>query len=169
MNEHQSKGIQYTVDEIPKYIMINVDPFPSIPCAPEAIPMRHDAPPLPLLELSFAEASALITAAEALPRHLRTQWVCSLRQIAKGLDRPLELVPARWTALRLAVSRLHHLALGTTAKTLANHKVNLRAALKWISGETGLQWRHRAHRSLPHWVQKRLFRRSHSSAPDRRL
>ena len=54
-----------------------------------------------------------------------------------GLDRPLELVPARWTALRIPVSRLHHHPLGVTPKTLANHKANLKAALRWFTGETG--------------------------------
>ncbi len=119
-------------------MMINVDPSPSIPRTPEPIPMHHHAPPLPLVELSLADAIALIEKAQDLPTQTQTQWVCSLRQIAKGLDRPLELIPARWTGLRLPVSRLHHLPLGITAKTLANHKANLRAALRWIGGETGL-------------------------------
>jgi hypothetical protein len=110
--------------------MINADPSLSIACAPEVVPMHHTTSPLPLLELSLAGAIDRIEAAESLPSDKRRQWVCSLRQIAKGLDRPLALVPARWTALRLPVSRLHHLALGTTPKTLANHKANLRAALK---------------------------------------
>jgi hypothetical protein len=61
-----------------------------------------------------------------------------LRQIAKALDRPPALIPARWTALRLPVSRLHHAPLGITAKTLANHKANLKAALRWLGGEAGL-------------------------------
>jgi hypothetical protein len=99
--------------------------------------MNHHTPPLPLVETSLADAVALIEKAENLPARRRAQWVCSLRQIARGLDRPVELIPARWTALRLPVSRLHHLPLGMTAKTLANYKANFRAALKWISGETG--------------------------------
>src|SRR5215217_3169986 len=118
--------------------MINDDPSPSIPRPSEPIPMHHHAPPLPLVEPSLADAIALIEKAEDLSSRTRAQWVCSLRQIAKGLDRPLELIPARWTGLRLPVSRLHHLPLGITAKTLANHKANLRAALRWIGGETAL-------------------------------
>ena len=102
-NVHQSKGIQYTVDVIPKYIMINVDPSPSIPRTPEPIPMHHRAPPLPLVELSLADAIARIEKAQDLPTQIKTQWVCSLRQIAKGLDRPLALIPARWTGLPGAV------------------------------------------------------------------
>src|SRR5215212_9242341 len=131
-NIHQSKGSQYTVDVIPKYMMINPGPSPSTSLHPEPIPMHHQSPPLPLLEFSFADAVTRIQAAESLSGATRSQWVCSLRQIARGLDRPLKLIPARWTGLRLPVSRLHHLSLGITAKTLANHKANLRAALRWI-------------------------------------
>jgi integrase len=112
--------------------MINADPSPSTTRRPEVIPMRHDAPAL--VEMSFVDAITLIEAAPDLSSTVRSQWTCSLRQVAKALDRPLELVPARWTALRLPVSRLHHLALGMTAKTLANHKANTRAALAWLSG-----------------------------------
>ena len=67
----------------------------------------------------------------------RRHWLCSLRQIGKALDRPLELVPARWTAVRIPVGRLHHHPLGITAKTLANHRANVKAALRWFTGETG--------------------------------
>ena len=137
-NDRQSIGSQYTVDVFPRSTMIDVSPSPSTSLSPKVVPMHHTAPPPPLLELSFAEAIDRIEAAESLPSDKQRQWVCSLRQIAKGLDRPLALVPARWTALHLPVSRLHHLALGITPKTLSNHKANLRAALKWISGETGL-------------------------------
>ena len=71
-NVHQSKGIQYTVDVIPKYMMINVDPSPSIPRTPEPIPMHHHAPPLPLVELSLADAIALIEKAQDLPTPTQT-------------------------------------------------------------------------------------------------
>jgi hypothetical protein len=39
-----------------------------------------------------------------------------LRQVSRALDRPPETIPARWTALRLPVSRLHHGVLGITPK-----------------------------------------------------
>jgi hypothetical protein len=67
----------------------------------------------------------------------RRQRICSLRRIAKALDQPLELVPARWTAVRIPIGRLHHHPLGMTAKTLANHKANVKAALRRFTGETG--------------------------------
>ena len=38
-------------------------------------------------------------------------------------------------ATRLPVGHLHHARIGVTAKTLANHKANLRAALRWFSDE----------------------------------
>jgi hypothetical protein len=113
--------------------------------------MHHHIPSGPLVELSLAAAIALIDKAEDLPSRTRAQWLCSLRQIAKALDRPLELIPARWTGLRLPVSRLHHLVLGMTAKTLANHKANLRAALRWISGETRLPTPGAL--LIPHWAK----------------
>jgi hypothetical protein len=113
--------------------------------------MHHDTPPPPLVELSLSGVIAQIEAAQSLPHGRRVQWVCSLRQIAKALDRPPELLPARWTALRLPVSRLHHEALGTTPKTLANHKANVRAALKWMAGEAGLP--SRGVRPAPSWAR----------------
>src|SRR5215217_3436625 len=95
---------------------------------------EHGASP-PLIEPSLAEALAVIEGASALPPDTRRHWACSLRRIAEALDRPLELAPARWTALRIPVSHLHHAPLELTAKTLANHKANLKAALRWYAGE----------------------------------
>lgn len=93
---------------------------------------------LALIEPSMADATAAIEAAEDLPEDKRRHWACSLRVIAKALGKPLELVPARWTAVRLPLSRLHHAQMGVTAKTLANHKANVRAALNWFSKEANV-------------------------------
>src|SRR5215212_10316909 len=90
-----------------------------------------------LVEPSLEGALADIARAALLPEGIRQQWLCSIRQIAKALDRPLALLPARWTALRIPVDRLHHAQLEISAKTLANHKANLKAALRWMHGETG--------------------------------
>jgi integrase len=98
--------------------------------------MLMQTPPA-LIESSFADAILRIESASELAEGTRRQWVCSLRQIGKALDRSLELVPARWTALRIPVSRLHHHPLGVTPKTLANHKANLKAALRYFTEETG--------------------------------
>src|SRR3712207_5305578 len=90
-----------------------------------------------LVEPSLEDALSAVRQALVLPEATRSQWLCSLRQISKALDRPLALLPARWTALRIPVDRLHHAQLGISAKTLANHKANLKAALRWLHHETG--------------------------------
>jgi hypothetical protein len=80
----------------------------------------------------------LITAIERandLPEQRRLHWVCSLRQIAKWLNRPPAVIPARWQAVRISVAQLHHARVGVTPKTLANHKSNTRAALRWFGKE----------------------------------
>jgi integrase len=61
--------------------------------------------------------------------------VCSLRQVAKWLERPASGIPARWNAIQIAVSQLHHARVGVTPKTLADHKSNARAALRWFGRE----------------------------------
>jgi hypothetical protein len=88
-----------------------------------------------LLERSFADAAKAIEGAVDLPAQTRTQWLCSLRQIAKAFDKPMEVIPARWTAARFPIDRLHHAVVGLNPKTLANHKANARAALRWSGKE----------------------------------
>ena len=103
--------------------------------------MSDPTPPTTLLEASFADALRAIADASDLPDHLRQHWPCSLRRIADGLDRPLKLIPARWSAIRQPVEKLHHARMDLTFKTLANHKANARAALRWLAGEQGLPTR----------------------------
>jgi len=88
-----------------------------------------------LLEPSFVEAIAAIEQSADLSKNAKRHWVCSLRQIAKWLDRPFEMVPARWTSIRMPVGQLHHARVGVTAKTVANHKSNVAAALRWFGKE----------------------------------
>jgi len=98
-------------------------------------------PPTPtttLFEPSFVELIADIERSRELSDDRRCHWVCSLRQIAEGMDRPIAVIPARWSAIRIAVSQLHHARLGVTAKTLANHKANVKAALRWFRKEEDL-------------------------------
>jgi len=71
-----------------------------------------------LLEPSFAHAAAAIEAATELPAQTRAQWLCSLRQIAKMIGRPMDSIPARWTSARFAIERLHHARVGANVKTL---------------------------------------------------
>jgi hypothetical protein len=54
-----------------------------------------------LLEPSFAYAAAAIEAAPDLSA--KTQWLCSMRQIAKMIGRPMDSIPARWTSARFAI------------------------------------------------------------------
>jgi len=88
-----------------------------------------------LHEPSFANALGAIESDSSLPESKRRHWGCSLRQIAKALNKPLETIPARWTAVRFPIDRLHHARVGMTFKTLANHKSNVRASLRWVAGE----------------------------------
>lgn len=94
-----------------------------------------------MLESSFADAIAAIEQAKELPPSKRAHWSCSLRMIAKALDRPPESIAARWVAVALAVNQLHHANSGVEWKTLANHKANAKAALFWFRGEQGLPLR----------------------------
>ncbi len=91
--------------------------------------------PMASLEPTFSVAMTAIEDAADLSASVKRHWVCSLRQIAKWLDRPVEVTPARWTAIRLPVGQLHHARLGVTAKTVANHKSNVAAALRWFGKE----------------------------------
>jgi Phage integrase family len=64
--------------------------------------------------------------------------VTSLRQVAKALDRPLEVIPARYSAVRADLIHLHEVPAGLTAKTLQNHKSNAKSALLYLAREKGV-------------------------------
>jgi len=91
-----------------------------------------------LIETSFAGAIIIIAQAEELPQQTRRHWATSLRQIAKALDKPLEVIPARYSAVRADLIHLHQVPAGLTAKTLANHKSNAKSALLWLAREKGI-------------------------------
>jgi integrase len=91
-----------------------------------------------LIEPSFAEGITVIAAARELPEQKRRHWTTSLRQVAKMLDKPLELIPARYSAVRADLAHLHHVPAGLCAKTLANHRSNAKAALLWLAREKGI-------------------------------
>ena len=86
-----------------------------------------------LIESSFADAIAIIGAADELPTQTQRHWTTSLRQIAKAMDKPLEVMPARLSAVRADLARLHHVPTGLTLKTLRNHKSNVKSALRWLA------------------------------------
>jgi hypothetical protein len=91
-----------------------------------------------LIEPSCAEAIAIIAAASELREQTRRHWTTSLRQMAKALDRPLEVIPARYSAVRADLDQLHEAPAGLTTKTLRNHKSNAKAALLWLAREKGI-------------------------------
>src|ERR1700757_1104918 len=94
--------------------------------------------PPTLIETSFAEAIEIIAAATELPEQTRRHWTTSLRMIAKALDKPLEVIPARYSAVRADVAQLHEVPVGLTKKTLQNHKSNAKSALLWLAREKGV-------------------------------
>ena len=96
--------------------------------------MRGDGTPV-LIEPSFADAIRMIVASDELPEQTRRHWATSLRQIAKALDKPLELIPARYSAIGKELAHLHEVPAGLTAKTLRNHKSNVKSALLWLTRE----------------------------------
>jgi Phage integrase family len=91
-----------------------------------------------LIETSFADAIAIIGAADGLPKQTQRHWTTSLRQIAKALDKAPETIPARLSVVRADLARLHHAPAGLTLKTLRNHKSNVRSALRWLAQEKGI-------------------------------
>jgi hypothetical protein len=91
-----------------------------------------------LIETSFANAIAIIAAAEDLSAQTRRHWTTSLRQVARALDKPLEVIPARYSAVRADLGQLHQVPAGLTKKTLQNHKSNTKSALLWLAREKGI-------------------------------
>ena len=85
------------------------------------------------LEPTFADAITAITAASDLSPQTRRHWCSSLAGIAKAFDQPIELIPARYSAIRARMAALHHVPLDWEPKTLANHKSNTKAALIWFA------------------------------------
>jgi integrase len=95
------------------------------------------------LEPSFADAITAIRAAPDLSVQNQRHWPSSLTGIARAFDQPMELIPARFSAVRARMAALHHVPLGWTAKTLSNHRSNAKVALLWFVKEAGV---------LPHGV-----------------
>jgi integrase len=111
-----------------------------------------------LIEPSFHDMAVALEAANDLSPSLRSHLLCSVRQIGKALDRPLALIPARWTSVRHPVERLHHARVGvrSSPKTLANHKANLRAALRWFAKEEDVPSRGARLNAEWHGLRERL-------------
>jgi hypothetical protein len=91
-----------------------------------------------LIEKSFADAIAMIAASEELREELKRHWTTSLRQFAKAMDRPLEIIPARYSAVRNELAKWHHAPSGLTPKTVMNQRSNTKRALLYLSREKGI-------------------------------
>jgi integrase len=105
------------------------------------------------LEVSFLDLISAIEQGSNLSEQIRRHWTCSVRQIAKWLNRPPAVIPARWQAVRISMAQLHHARVGVTSKTLANHKSNVRAALHWFAKTSDVS--NRGVRLNPDWVHFR--------------
>jgi hypothetical protein len=91
-----------------------------------------------LIEPSFQDAIQMIAASEELPEQAKRHWTTSLRQFAKAMDRPLEIIPARYSAVRNDLAKWHHVPAGLTAKTVMNHRSNVKGTLLWLAREKGV-------------------------------
>ena len=87
------------------------------------------------MEPTFVDAITAISAATDLPEQTRRHWCSSLVGIAKAFDQPIELIPARYSAVRARMAALHHVPLDWVPKTLANHRSNTKSALIWFAKE----------------------------------
>jgi hypothetical protein len=110
-------------------------PSPATSGLLETIPMNQTPA---LLELSFASAIVLISRSNELSEQTRTHWATSLRRIGTALGKPLELIPARYSAISKELAHLHEVPVGLTTKTLRNHKSNTKSALLWLAREKGV-------------------------------
>jgi hypothetical protein len=91
-----------------------------------------------LIEPSFQDAIEMIAASEDLSEQLKRHWTTSLRQFAKATDRPLKVIPARYSAVRNDLAKWHHAPSGLTPKTVINHRSNTKRALLYLSQEKGI-------------------------------
>ena len=81
-----------------------------------------------LIEPSFQDAIAMIAASKDLSEPVKLHWTTSLRQFAKAVDRPLEVIPARYSAVRNDLANWHHARSGLAPKTVINHRSNTKIA-----------------------------------------
>lgn len=83
-------------------------------------------------ELTLRDLLNLLAADTTVPAKRRVHLSCSVRRIAKALDRRPEELPASWTRIRSQVEEIHPALVEWTERTASNHKSNMRAALTWL-------------------------------------
>src|SRR5438477_4546015 len=91
-----------------------------------------------LIEPSFLDAIEMIATSAELTDDLKRHWTTSLRQFAKAMDRPLEVIPARYSAVRNDLAKWHHAPSGLSPKTVMNHRSNTKRVLLYLSREKGI-------------------------------
>jgi hypothetical protein len=75
-----------------------------------------------LIEPSFQDAIAMIAASGKLSEQLKRHWTTSLRQFAKATDRPLEVIPARYSAVRNDLANWHHAPSELTPNSICRRR-----------------------------------------------
>jgi integrase len=91
-----------------------------------------------LIEPSLQDAIQMVAASTELANQTKQHWLTSVRQFAKVVDRPLEVIPARYSAVRNELSKWHHAPTGLTPKTVMNHRSNVKGMLLWLAREKGI-------------------------------
>jgi hypothetical protein len=86
----------------------------------------------PTQEPTFRDLIDALTQDTTLPRQRRRQLACSVRRIARALDRRPDELLASWSRVRSRVEQIHPAELGWTPQTAANHRSGLRKALQWF-------------------------------------
>ena len=89
-----------------------------------------------LRETSFADAIKTINESKELGQQCR-HWATSLRQIAKALDKPIEVIPARYSAVRADLAQLHQVPAGLSARRCATTRA-MRNPLCWLAAIAGV-------------------------------
>ncbi len=93
------------------------------------------------LEPTLADVLAVTERDTSLSKSKREAWCCSIRRGAEFLERDPAQLPARLLALRFGITRLHHVQLGVSRKTLQNHIANLKAAVRHFTSSGRLSGR----------------------------
>ena len=90
-----------------------------------------------LIEPSLDDAIQMIAASKELSDQTKRHWMTSVRQFAKVEDRPLGMIPARYSAVRNDLAKWHHVPAGLTPKTVMNHRSNVKGMLLWLGAGEG--------------------------------
>ncbi len=94
--------------------------------------------PPSLIEASFTDAIAIVAAAQELPDQTRRHWMTSLRRIAQALDKPPELIPARYSAVRPVLARAASGPHRAHREDVAEPQEHVKSALLWLAREKGI-------------------------------